>query len=214
MALAKAGFNMAAGKSPYALQNIASGGIEGLKDYAEAKDNLKKAEERRFDLESKLSQAERAEKLASINYGAESKRTDDASRRAIGLAKQSDKARAQEINAKQEYDVVKDKYSFQQKDHEINLMSQRIDKQIASAESQGLRYELQNKRDALKTSLNEINDQIKSEQSSVQPDANRLAGLQKKFDAAYNALYALAINPKGGASAGGSKPPLASFDSK
>lgn len=214
MALAKAGLGMAAGKSQFALQNIASGGIEGLKDFAEAKDNLKKAEERRFELESRVAQAERAEQLASLNYGAESKRTDDASRRAIGLAKQSDKARAQEVNAKQEYDAIKDKYSFQQKDHEINLMSQRLDKQISSAESQSLRYELQNKRDSLKAALSDINERIKTEQASVQPDANKIAGLQQKFDSAYNALYALAMNPKGEAPTGGKKVPLDSFNLK
>jgi len=110
-------------------------------------------------------------------------------------------------------DVKKAGYGFEQKDREINLMSQRIDKQIASADSQSIRYELQNKREALKTSLNEINDQIRSEQSSMQPDANRLAGLQKKFDTTYNALYTLAMNPKGEAT-GGKKVPLDSFNLK
>ena len=40
MALAQAGFGMAAGKSPYALQNIAVGAMEGVKSYGDAKDKL------------------------------------------------------------------------------------------------------------------------------------------------------------------------------
>lgn len=212
MALARAGLGMAAGKSQFALQNIAAGGAEGLKDFADARDNLRKAEERRFELESKVAQAERAEQLAAINYGAESKRTEDAGRRAVGLAKQSDKARAAEFNAKQEYDAVKDKLTFQQRDREIDLMDKRIDKQIASAESTSLRYELQNKRDSLKTILNEINDQLKTEQASLQPDPAKIAALQSKFNTAYNALYSLAVQPTGGATTQpGTRKPLSSF---
>lgn len=121
MALAEAGLGMAAGKSQFALQNIAEGGIRGIKSFAEARDNLRKAEERRFDLESKVAQAERAEQLAAINYGAESKRTDDANRRAVGLAKQADTARAAEVTARGKYDAIKDNYVLDQKDREMKM---------------------------------------------------------------------------------------------
>jgi hypothetical protein len=132
MALAEAGLGMAAGKSQFALQNIAEGGIKGIKSFAEARDSLRKAEERRFELESKVAQAERAEQLAAINYGADSKRADDASRRAVGLAKQADKARAAEFNAKGKLDAIKDKYQLEQKDREIDLTEQHYN-QMAKA---------------------------------------------------------------------------------
>jgi hypothetical protein len=132
MALAEAGLGMAAGKSQFALQNIAEGGIKGIKSFAEARDSLRKAEERRFELESKVAQAERAEQLAAINYGADSKRADDASRRAVGLAKQADKARAAEVNAKGKLDAIKDKYQLEQKDREIDLTEQHYN-QMAKA---------------------------------------------------------------------------------
>jgi hypothetical protein len=124
MALAEAGFGIAGGQSQFAAQNIAEGGKQGIKALTESKDRLRKAEERRFELESKVAQAERAEQLAAINYGADSKRADDQTRRAVGLAKQADKARAAEFNAKGEYDAVKDKLTFQLENAKINQMAQ------------------------------------------------------------------------------------------
>lgn len=213
MALAEAGLGIAAGKSQFALQNIAEGGKQGIKSFVDAKDRMVKAEERRFDLESKVAQAERAEQLAAINYGADSKRADDASRRTIGLAKQADKARAAEVNAKGKYDELKDKYAFQQKDREIELMDKRIDKQIAATENQSNKFELQNRRESLKTALNEVNDQLKTEQASMNPDPTKIAALQSKFNAAYNALYSLAMQPSGGQPAG-NRPALDKFNLK
>jgi hypothetical protein len=213
LALAEAGLGMAAGRSQFALQNIAEGGKQGLKAFAESRDTLRKAEERRFELESKVAQAERAEQLASINYGADSKRADDANRRVVGLAKQSDKARAAEVNARMEYDSKKDAIELKLKEREINSMDKRIDKQIAATENQGLRYELQNKRDSLKTALNELNDLIKNEQNSTNPDTAKLASLQTKFDSAYNALYSLAMQ-SGTGTPTGKKAPIESFNLK
>lgn len=192
MALAEAGLGMAAGKSQFALQNIAEGGTKGLKSFADARDNLRKAEERRFDLESKVAQAERAEQLAAINYGADSKRAEDAGRRAVGLAKQSDKARAAEMNAKNQYDAVKDKYSFEQKDREINLMDQRIREQINKTEVQSQRYELQNQREYYKSMLDKLQESIEAEKKSLSPDPERIKDLQRRFDTTYNAMYSLA----------------------
>ena len=131
MALAEAGLGMAAGQSQFAIQNIAAGGIRGIRSFAEARDNLRKAEERRFELESKVAQAERAEQLAAINYGADSKRADDQNRRAVGLAKQADKARAAEFNAKGKYDAIKDKYQFDLEERRINEMAKAYNKKPA-----------------------------------------------------------------------------------
>ncbi len=162
MALAEAGLGMAAGKSQFALQNIAEGGIRGIKSFAEARDNLRKAEERRFDLESKVAQAERDEQLKAITYGAESKRTDDASRRTIGLQKEAEAARTAEFNAEGKFKEKRFNLEYAQKDREIGLADKRIDKQIASMENQSQRNELQNRRDSLKALLQRSSDQLKT----------------------------------------------------
>jgi hypothetical protein len=148
MALAEAGFGIAGGQSQFAAQNIAEGGKQGIKALTESKDRLRKAEERRFELESKVAQAERAEQLAAINYGADSKRADDQSRRAVGLAKQADKARAAEFNAKGKYDAVKDKLSFDLEERRIDQMAKAYNKKPAEiqmieryAESAGITFD-------------------------------------------------------------------------
>jgi hypothetical protein len=143
MALAEAGLGMAAGQSQFALQNVAAGGIRGIQSYNEARDRLVKAEERRFELENKVSQAERAEQLAAINYGADSKRADDAARRTIGLAKQQDIARTAEVNAKGKLDAVEKKIGYQLEEAKIGLQAEanRIAKASGLAEKQRAMYE-------------------------------------------------------------------------
>jgi hypothetical protein len=215
MALAEAGLGIASGKSQFALQNIAEGGKQGIKSFIDAKDRMVKAEERRFDIASKISQAERAEQVAAATYGLQSEERAKAHNDTVKQAKLGYKADREAAIAKGTFDAKKFDLEYAQKDREIGLMDKRIDKQIASAESQGLRYELQNKRDSLKTALNEINDLIKTEQGLANPDPTKIAGLQRKFDTAYNALYSLAMNPSGNApAAGGKKAPLDSFNLK
>ena len=85
MALAQAGFGMAAGKSPFAMQNIAEGAGMGLKAYVEAKDKLTALEEKRFGLENDLARADRAEKIAVAKYGYESKQAAQARAQATAL---------------------------------------------------------------------------------------------------------------------------------
>jgi hypothetical protein len=69
MALAKAGFSMAGGKSPFAIQNLAEGAQAGLADYVQAKDKLDKLTEKQIDIRSKMQQARRAEDIAGATYG-------------------------------------------------------------------------------------------------------------------------------------------------
>jgi len=69
MALAKAGFSMAGGKSPFAIQNLAEGAQAGLADYVQAKDKLDKLTEKQIDIRSKMQQARRAEDIAAATYG-------------------------------------------------------------------------------------------------------------------------------------------------
>jgi hypothetical protein len=69
MALAKAGFTMAGGKSPFAIQNLSEGAVAGLADYAQAKDRLDKLNEKQIDIRSKLLQVDEAKKSAAATYG-------------------------------------------------------------------------------------------------------------------------------------------------
>jgi hypothetical protein len=69
MALAKAGFSMAGGKSPFAVQNLAEGAQAGLADYVQAKDKLDKLTEKQIDIRTKMQQARRAEDIAATTYG-------------------------------------------------------------------------------------------------------------------------------------------------
>ena len=213
LALAEAGLGMAAGKSQFALQNIAEGGKQGIKSFVDAKDRMVKAEERRFDMASRVAQAERAEQVAAATYGLQSEERAKAHNDVVQQNKLKYKADLASDNAKNEFNAKKFKLEYAQKDREIDLMDKRIDKQIASAENTSLRYELQNKRDSLKTALNEINDMLKNEQASLNPDPAKIAGLQRKFDAAYNALYSLAIQGSGSQPTG-NRPPLGSFNLK
>ena len=73
MALAKAGFAMAAGRSPRALQNIAEGATAGVNDYVAAQERLDKLRERHFELQSQLDRQARAEQVSAVTYGANSK---------------------------------------------------------------------------------------------------------------------------------------------
>jgi hypothetical protein len=73
MALAQAGFSMAAGKSPYALQNIAAGAMEGVKSYGDAQDKMAALEEKRFALMADMAKAQRAEQIAIASKGVDSR---------------------------------------------------------------------------------------------------------------------------------------------
>jgi hypothetical protein len=73
MALAQAGFGIAAGKSPYALQNIATGAMEGVKSYGDAQDKMAALEDKRFALMNDMAKAQRAEQLAIASKGVDSR---------------------------------------------------------------------------------------------------------------------------------------------
>jgi hypothetical protein len=69
LSLARAGFGMAAGKSPFALQNVGEGAQLGISEYVAARDRLDKLNERRIDIRSRLNQVERGEKAAGVSAG-------------------------------------------------------------------------------------------------------------------------------------------------
>jgi len=91
MALAQAGFSMAAGKSPHALQNLAEGATAGLKDYAAAKDKMAVLEDKRFALLNDMAQADRKEQIAIGTYGATSKQAVEARNATAKLHQAHDK---------------------------------------------------------------------------------------------------------------------------
>jgi len=72
MALAKAGFGMAAGKSPFAIQNLAEGAQAGLADYVQARDRLEKLRDKQIDVQYKLDNAAYERKRAAAESGLKS----------------------------------------------------------------------------------------------------------------------------------------------
>ena len=105
MALARAGLGMAAGKSPFALQNIAEGATMGLEDYNKAKDKLESAREKQFDLQARMAQAQRAEQIAAATHGLQSEEHIKAQNHADKLAELGYKANREAANQKNKIDA-------------------------------------------------------------------------------------------------------------
>jgi len=203
MALAEAGFGMAAGESQFALQNVGKGASQGIKSFIAARGNVRKAEERRFELENKLGQAERSEQIAGITYGMESKRADDARKTTVGLAQQTDKARTAEVNAKGVYDAKKDNLTFAQKETEMRLNSadnaariasldRNVTRQIKSAENTAVRDDLKFRLGLFKSTLTEVNTAITEARKAFPPDEALIKDLQQQFNSTFTAMSALA----------------------
>jgi len=86
MALIQAGLNIAAGQSPDAISNIATGATAGLRDYTQRLKETDKAELQNMQLQQALSQAERAEKRAALQYGTQSQQFIDAQNTRLQIA--------------------------------------------------------------------------------------------------------------------------------
>ena len=107
MALVRAGLATAAGTSPFALSNIGAGGLEGLKDYQSTRDRLERNEEKRFDIQSRMSQAQRAEQAAAVKFGEDSSQAKQARADQVQLAKLNKQLDIQSANLKGKLDVQK-----------------------------------------------------------------------------------------------------------
>jgi hypothetical protein len=105
MALARAGLGMAAGKSQFALQNIAEGATMGLEDYNKARDKLETAREKQFDIQSRLAQAQRAEDVAAATHGLRSDEFIKAQNQANKLAKLGYQTNLEATNQKNKIDA-------------------------------------------------------------------------------------------------------------
>ena len=99
MALMKAGLATMAGTSPYALSNIGKGGMEGVADYAAAQDRVEKAREKQLDINQRIAQADRAEKVAAVDYGLNSEERDKARAEKIRLEALATKTHVLGVNA-------------------------------------------------------------------------------------------------------------------
>ena len=103
LALAKAGFEMANTRAEYGkgqsfAADVGRGASAGLKDYADAKEALNKLEEKRFTIDNELAKQARAEQVAAVNYGVNSKQHIDEQNKSIQLAKIKDQT-ARELAA-------------------------------------------------------------------------------------------------------------------
>jgi hypothetical protein len=114
MALAKAGFSMAGGKSPFAIQNLAEGAQTGLADYVQARDRLEKLRDKQIDVQYKLDNAAYERKRAGAEYGMKSEEHRDAKNDEVKLKKidyqttrelknQANKIAAYEATSKDKY---------------------------------------------------------------------------------------------------------------
>ncbi len=85
MALIEAGLNIAAGQSPDALSNIATGATAGVKGYTERLKDADAAEKEVLALDLAIGQAERAERQAAVTFGMKSIETKRAAQQKLGL---------------------------------------------------------------------------------------------------------------------------------
>lgn len=209
MALAKAGFSMAGGKSRNAISNIAEGAQAGLVDYVAAKDKLAAAEEKRFGIQSQLAQAERAEKIAAAKYGVDSAEHIKAQNRATDLAaigakssidvtNKSNRLKAEEANAKNALDAQQNAITAQ---HYADWKSVQQDANAKSVATMD-KAEKQQQTALLSASLRDIDAQLKD--PTLMLDKNRMAQLQKERAAVNARLYELTgVKPVVSAPAGG-----------
>jgi len=69
MALMAAGFKGMQGTSPYALVNLGAGAEAGLKQYGDTQKQIAELDEKRFNVDAKIAEAQRAVETAAINHG-------------------------------------------------------------------------------------------------------------------------------------------------
>jgi len=69
LALMSAGFKTMQGTSPYALANIGAGAEAGVKSYGDTQKQLAELDEKRFNVDAKIADAQRAVELAAMQHG-------------------------------------------------------------------------------------------------------------------------------------------------
>lgn len=196
MALAKAGFAMAGGKSRHAFSNIAEGAQAGLADYAASKDKLAAAEEKRFALQSQLAQAERAEQLAAAKFGEDSMQHIKAQNRATDLAALTAKTQIETTNASNELkakadtaknavDVAQLRVTEKHYNDWYNVSLKTAEKSLQGIEKQGIQQQTQ----ILNNLLDEANNQIKNLKDDMNATPQDRINAQAKYDAIQKRLF-------------------------
>lgn len=163
MALAEAGFAMAGGDSPYALQNIGRGAQKGVESLAKAKERAAAAEEKRFGIEAEIARAKRAEDTAIAKYGFDSEQASKESERREKLEKRKGTADYETRVAENKFNAEKFKLEYAQREQEIAINAAKADKQIAATTNQMEKEMLKARLSSLTTRLEEINKQMKEE---------------------------------------------------
>jgi hypothetical protein len=118
MALAEAGLGMAAGQSPNALSNIAEGGMKGVTAYKAGQDKIRSVEDKIFDAQAKVAEAQRAEDIAAAKHGVDSEEAAKAAQRVekaklfeykteLEATNAAGKFKASEFNLSQKFDYDK-----------------------------------------------------------------------------------------------------------
>jgi len=85
MALTEAGLAIAAGESPNAITNIASGATRGIKSYTDELKDIRAREEKMFDIDTEIQKAKRAEQVAAGTKGFDSMEAAEARNRTAEL---------------------------------------------------------------------------------------------------------------------------------
>lgn len=184
MALAKAGFAMAGGKSQNALQNIAEGAGVGISDFAAAKERLAAKEEKRFALQAQMAQTERAEQVAAATHGINSEQADKARNDALGLAKtkanldieianKTNSLKAQEAQAKNKLEAAQLGITEKHYNDWYNVSLKSAEKSLQGIEKQGIQQQT--------AILNNLLDEANTRVKTVTGDLS--ASPQEKIDA-------------------------------
>jgi len=101
LAMIQAGLGIAAGDSPYALQNIGKGAQAGVSMYAEEMSNIDDLRQKQFQLEAERAKVERAEDIAVANRGADSADAARAQNLKVDLQEEQDRLAREEMSSRE-----------------------------------------------------------------------------------------------------------------
>ena len=101
LAMIQAGLGIAAGDSPYALQNIGKGAQAGVSMYAEEMANIDDLRQKQYTLEAERAKIQRAEDIAVANKGADSADAARAQNLKVDLQTEQDRLAREEMLSKE-----------------------------------------------------------------------------------------------------------------
>ena len=101
LAMIQAGLGIAAGDSPYALQNIGKGAQAGVSMYAEEMSNIDDLRQKQYQLEAERAKIQRAEDIAVANKGADSADAARAQNLKVDLQEEQDRLAREEMASRE-----------------------------------------------------------------------------------------------------------------